>query len=128
MEETSIPPHLIDVYNVLACAFPESIKEEEYIPLINILYQWMSFRAIATVLAKVSQRSYIEIYNDASGHQTFPVDPEQVEKVLNKLLDCKYGELKKESHGASAANEIHLKGEGCDSYHIFMPFTVFQKC
>lgn len=83
--------YLHETYELLVCAFPDGIPEEQYIPLLAILHPEMSFRTIAEVLSSLMQKSYIEIYNDASGFglDLLP-DSEQIEKVRERLVKCGY--------------------------------------
>ncbi len=90
----AIPHPLQDVYNVLSCAFPEGIPDEEYWPLIAVLHERMSFWVMADLLPALTHKHRSEVHNDASG---FGVDPlpafEEVEKVRLKLRACGYEEL-----------------------------------
>ncbi len=89
----AIPDYLGDIYNLLSCAFPEGIPEEEYWPVLSILHPEMSFRNIADVLSVLAHKDRAEVYNDASGFGVDPAPPaEEVEKVKQKLMDCGYGE------------------------------------
>ena len=84
---------------MLKCAFPEGIPEEEYLPTQAILHPEMSFRTLARVLAALTDKHYIEVYNDASGFGLDPMpDLEEVERVRQKLIECGLNDwLKKES-------------------------------
>ncbi|NJM71412.1 MAG: DUF3349 domain-containing protein [Scytonema sp. RU_4_4] len=95
MQQT-IPAHLVSTYHLLQCAFPQGIEEQEYIPLLSILYEQMSDRGLAQVIAEFTAREYHAVLNDvyrvgAAGN--FPL-PSELEEVLNsvkqKLIRCDY--------------------------------------
>ncbi len=89
----AIPDSLEDIYNLLRCAFPEGIPEEEYWPLLSILHPIMSFWNIADVLSVLAHKDRAEVYNDACGFGVDPLPPaDEVEKVKQKLVDCGCGE------------------------------------
>ena len=90
----AISQPLQDVYNVLICAFPEGISDEEYWPLIAVLHPSMSFWVMADVLPALTHKNRSEVYNDASGFGLdSPPTFEEVEKVRLKLKACIYEEL-----------------------------------
>jgi hypothetical protein len=92
-----IPDYLRDTYNLLICAFPEGLRDEEYWPLLSILHSTMSFRTIADVLSVIARKDWVEVYNDASGFGVDLALPlEKVDTVKRKLEGCGYEEwLKK---------------------------------
>lgn len=91
--DNSVPSYLQDIYEVLRCAFPEGVSDEEYWPVLSILHQVMSFWTIADVLSVLSNKDRSEVYNDASGFGLDPAPPTtEVEKVKHKLNTCGYEE------------------------------------
>lgn len=96
--QNEIPDYLQEIYDLLRCAFPDGVSDENYWPLLAILHPHMSFRTLARVLAALTDKSYIEVFNDASG---FGLDPEpdieSIEDVKRTLVTCGYeGWLKKQ--------------------------------
>jgi hypothetical protein len=94
--QKTIPAHLVSTYQLLQCAFPQGIEEQEYIPLLSILYEQMSDRALAQVIAEFTAREYHAVLNDVyrvGAALPFPLPPE-IEEVLNsvkqKLIRCNY--------------------------------------
>jgi hypothetical protein len=63
MQQT-IPAHLISTYQLLQCAFPQGITEQEYLPLLSILYEQMSDRSLAQVIAELTGKEYSIVLND----------------------------------------------------------------
>jgi hypothetical protein len=55
--QKTIPAHLVSTYQLLECAFPVGIEEQEYLPLLSILYEQMSDRSLAQVIAEFTGRS-----------------------------------------------------------------------
>lgn len=94
--QKTIPAHLVSTYQLLQCAFPQGIEEQEYIPLLSILYEQMSDRGLAQVIAEFTAREYHAVLNDiyrVGGVGTLPLSSE-IEQVLNsvkqKLIRCDY--------------------------------------
>jgi hypothetical protein len=57
-------PHLASTYKMIGCAFPDGIDEWAYLPLLHILYDHMSDRTLASVVADMSGRDYARVLND----------------------------------------------------------------
>lgn len=88
-----VPDHLRDTYDLLKCAFPDGLPDEEYWPVLSLLHPSMSFRSIAKVLSALTDKDYIEVYNDASGFGLDPPpSPDIVQKVKHKMDTCGYKE------------------------------------
>lgn len=91
--QNQVPDYLQATYELLKCAFPEGITDEEYWPVLSLLHQTMSFWTIADVLSALTQKDRSEVYNDASGFGLDPLpDAEAVEKVQQKLVRCGYND------------------------------------
>ena len=52
---------------MLRAAFPNGVAEADYLPLLAVLYEGMSFRGVANVMAKFTGRPYASVYNDVLG-------------------------------------------------------------
>ena len=88
-----IPDYLQDTYDMVKCAFPDKISSEEYWSLMALLHPYMSHRTVARVLGVISQKGYIEAYNDASGFGLDPMpNPDDIENARQKLVSCGYEE------------------------------------
>lgn len=87
-----VPDYLHAVYDMLKCAFPDGIPEEEYWSVMVLIHSFMSIRTSARVLAALTDKDYHWVLNDASGFDLDPKpDPAETEKVKKKLDACGYG-------------------------------------
>jgi hypothetical protein len=88
-----LPDYLHTTYDMLKCAFPDGIPEEEYWSVMALIHPYASFRGTADILSSVTDKDHSEVYNDASGfgnpYDPMP-DPANVEKVKQKLDACGY--------------------------------------
>jgi hypothetical protein len=66
--ESAVPAYLHDTYQMLKCAYPSGVPESDYIPLLAIVHEYMSFWTIADVLSVLTGKDRSLIYNDASGY------------------------------------------------------------
>lgn len=92
--QKTIPAHLVSTYQLLECAFPQGIAEQEYLPLLSILYEQMSDRSLAQVIAEFTGREYHAVLNDVyrvGATKTFPFEVEEIlNSVKQKLIGCDY--------------------------------------
>lgn len=92
--QKTIPAHLVTTYQMLECAFPQGIAEQEYLPLLSILYEQMSDRSLAQVIAEFTGRDYYAVLNDVyrvGSVETFPSESEKVlNRVKHQLICCDY--------------------------------------
>lgn len=93
--QKTIPAHLVSTYQLLQCAFPQGIEEQEYLPLLSILYEEMSDRSLAQVIADFTEKDYPAVLNDVyrvGAAEVFSLSG--VEKVRDsvkqKLIRCDY--------------------------------------
>lgn len=92
-QSPEVPDYLQSTYQLLKCAFPNDITEEQYAAILHFLHPHMSFRTLATVLASVTNKTYIHILNDTMGYEGKPlVDSTIMDSVRKKLDDCGYDE------------------------------------
>ncbi len=90
--QKTIPAHLVSTYQLLQCAFPQGIEDQEYLPLLSILYEQMSDRSLAQVIAEFTGREYHAVLNDVyrvGAVETLRVG-EVVDSVNQKLMRCNY--------------------------------------
>src|SRR5437867_11439492 len=87
-----IPEYLLQTYQMLECAFPNGVGEDDYYPLMFVLAERMSIRSAATHMALIrgeDREEYWRFYNDVlyvlspSGAEV--VTPEAVERVKQQL-------------------------------------------
>ncbi|MDZ7961489.1 MAG: DUF3349 domain-containing protein [Aulosira sp. DedQUE10] len=92
--EKTIPAYLVSTYQLLECAFAHGISEQEYLPLLLILYEQMSDRSLAQVIAEFTGKDYHAVLNDVYRVGAVKIFPSESEEILNtvkqKLIDCDY--------------------------------------
>ncbi|HVU12282.1 MAG TPA: MBL fold metallo-hydrolase [Phototrophicaceae bacterium] len=86
-----VPDYLLETYDVLACAYPNRIPDDDYWAVIALIHPYMSFRTLADVLSALTDKSYSWVYNDASGFGSNPMPlDEDIARVKQKLAACGY--------------------------------------
>jgi hypothetical protein len=91
MQQKIIPTHLVSTYQLLQCAFPQGIGEQFYVPLISILYEQMSDRNLAQVIAEFTGRDYHSVLNDVYRvGADLAFSPQLVDSVRQRLMSCNY--------------------------------------
>ena len=86
-----VPEYLQDTYDLLKCAFPSSIPEDEYFQVIRLLHPYMSYRALTKVLAAVQGGTYADFMNDTMGFDINSDEgTESLEVTEKKLIECGY--------------------------------------
>jgi hypothetical protein len=91
--QKTIPTHLVSTYQLLQCAFPQGIDEQFYLPLLSILYEEISDRNLAQVIAEFTGRDYYSVLNDVYRVAvTSEFAPEHIKSVRQKLMNCNYEE------------------------------------
>lgn len=92
--QKTIPAHLVSTYQLLQCAFPQGIEEQEYLPLLSILYEEMSDRSLAQVIAEFTGREYYAVLNDVyrvgAGEPVSSSIEDTIDQVKQKLIRCDY--------------------------------------
>jgi hypothetical protein len=83
-----LPPHLRGTYQMIVAAFPNGVREEDYIPLITLLSANMSFRALATVMAHLSGKDYAQCYSDVLGATESPHGAEPASPDRARMREC----------------------------------------
>lgn len=92
--QKTIPAHLVSTYQLLQCAFPQGIEEQEYLPLLSILSEDMSDRSLAQVIAEFTGKEYPAVLNDV--YRVGAAEPflsavkEVLDSVKQKLIRCDY--------------------------------------
>jgi len=90
--QKTIPVHLVSTYHLLECAFSQGIDAEEYLPLLSILYEQMSGRALAQVIAEFTGREYHSglnaVYRVGAAGAVYSEDEDVLDRVRQKLMYC----------------------------------------
>jgi hypothetical protein len=91
--QKTIPSHLVSTYQLLQCAFPQGVMEQEYLPLLSLLYEQMSDRSLAQVIAEFTGKAYPVVLNDIYQIGSSAQSPD-IKAVLpsieQKLVQCNY--------------------------------------
>ena len=91
-QKSKVPAYLEDTYNMLKCAYPDGLPESDYIPLLAILHEIMSFRNIPDVLAVLAGKDRWLVFNDAMGFSIDDPDyhftQDDIDRVKARLLPC----------------------------------------
>lgn len=89
----TIAPYLLSTYQMINCAFPDGIQSEAYLPLLALLYDEMSDRNLAEVVAHYTGKDYGVVLNDVYRVRSTDVpNLEAIAKVRQRLLPCGYEE------------------------------------
>ncbi|BAZ10099.1 hypothetical protein NIES4071_19130 [Calothrix sp. NIES-4071] len=86
-----IPTHLVSTYQLIKCAFPQEIDDESYLPLLSLLYEHMSDRSLAQVIAEYTGKDYHIVLNEVyqvGAMETF--SPDATKPFRIKLMGCGY--------------------------------------
>lgn len=89
--QKTIPAHLVSTYQLLQCAFPQGIEEQEYLPLLSVLYDQMSDRTLAQVIAEFTGKEYHVVLNDVYAVGSIATfSAEVLDAIKQKLMPCNY--------------------------------------
>ena len=96
--QTTISPSLLSTYELIKRAFPNGIDSESYLPLLALLYDEMSDRCLAEVIAGYTGKDYYLVLNDVYkvGATDFSGD-RVIARVKQRLLACGYQQWLDES-------------------------------
>lgn len=87
----TIAPHLLSTYRLIKRAFPDGIESVAYLPLLALLYDEMSDRNLAEVVALYTGKDYYIVLNDVYRVRSTDVtELEAIAKVRRRLLACGY--------------------------------------
>lgn len=93
----TIAPHLLSTYQMIKCAFPDGIESSAYLALLAILYDELSDRNLAEVIAYYTGKDYAVVLNDIYRVHSIDVSVEAIGKVKSRLLSCGYEDWLKET-------------------------------
>jgi hypothetical protein len=90
--ESPVDDTLLSTLEMLWCAFDTGIGEDDYWPLIAVLREYLSFRAIAKVISVMDTRyHYWTVFEDAMRFHTSAVpDWTRVYRIRDRLMPCGY--------------------------------------
>ena len=92
MSANSVPSYLKTSFELLARAFPDGIRDDEYLPVLTMLYPHMCDENLAIVVSEFTGRDDWRVMNDVFGvggriaNGASDVD----ESVRKKLVDAGY--------------------------------------
>jgi Protein of unknown function (DUF3349) len=96
--QTTLPLHLRSTYKLIQGAFPNGIEPGAYLPLLALLYEDMSDRNLAEVIAHCTGRDYELVLNDIyRAVSTAQPEPEAITEVKQRLQKFGYTEWLAES-------------------------------
>lgn len=89
--QSIVSPYLLSTYRLINCTFPDGIESEAYFPLLALLYDEMSDRNLAEIVAECTGKDYSVVLNDVYRVKYTNVpEPEAIDKVRRRLLPCGY--------------------------------------
>jgi hypothetical protein len=89
--QKTIPAHLVSTYQLIQCAYPQGIEEQDYLPLLSVLSEHMSDRSLAQVIAEYMGKEYYVVLNDVYRIRSMaPFSTEVIDVIQQKLMRCHY--------------------------------------
>jgi hypothetical protein len=83
--------HLRPVFEMLKCAYPNGLDDEEYFPLLGALGEIMNHRGMAIVVSTFAEKDYAYVYNDVLASQSSDIpSAASVMSVKGRLIPCGY--------------------------------------
>ncbi|MBW4603191.1 MAG: DUF3349 domain-containing protein [Calothrix sp. FI2-JRJ7] len=91
MMQKIIPAHLVNTYQLIKCAFPQGIEEHNYFPLLSLLYEHMSDRSLAQVIAEYTGKNYYIALNEVYRVGEMETSSSNIkDSIIKKFMDCGY--------------------------------------
>lgn len=85
--QSTIAPYLLSTYQMIKRAFPDGIEPEAYLPLLAILYDDLSDRNLAEVVAHYTGKDDSVVLNDVYRVRSIDMPSfEAINKVKQRLL------------------------------------------
>lgn len=74
------------------CVFPDGLKPEDYFPLLHVLCEEMSFRAVAYAVGKLLEKDYSWLLNDvyAAASPSYVSNTELENEIRTQLFACEW--------------------------------------
>jgi hypothetical protein len=85
-EVQELPPELRESEALLRAAYPAGIPETDYLPVLALLYEGMSFRTLATVVSHFTGRPWEGVYNDVLGATSYEGPDEKAKAPVRRIL------------------------------------------
>jgi len=86
MSDLIISDHLKSSYKMITEAFPKSVSENEYFPLLAFLYEHFSDRNLAALMAVVTGKDSENVLNDISKSVTIMKPSEDTVNLIHFKL------------------------------------------
>lgn len=86
MSDTLMPKHLESTYKMLKNAFPNGIGNDDYFPLMSLLYEYMSDRNLAEVISSITGKDIAITLNDIQKSVSVNLSSDEVIKNIRKKL------------------------------------------
>ena len=85
----TIPEYLQSTYLLLSSTFPNGIEPEHYLPVLFMLYEYMSNRNLARIIAAFTGKDYDLVLHDVYkvGSSDYVPSREHIELVKQQLLE-----------------------------------------
>jgi hypothetical protein len=87
--DMALPESLEGAFSVLRRAYPEGVPQSDYLPLLAFLWDEMSTRALARVVAELTGRDPDDVYHDAHAATSGRHPPESEVARVRQLLEEK---------------------------------------
>ncbi len=96
-QSIEVPKHLESTYKMISSAYPKGVDENKYLPLIAVLYDYMSDKNLAEVISLCTGKDFVVAINDIYRTQSTdkPSDSE-IENVRQELLHFGFEEWTEE--------------------------------
>jgi hypothetical protein len=72
------------------CVFPDGLKPEDYFPLLRVLHEEMSFRAVASAVGAFLGKDYMWLLSDvyAAASTSYKSNLERENRIRAQLITC----------------------------------------
>ncbi|NWL90476.1 DUF3349 domain-containing protein [Paenibacillus sp. 79R4] len=92
-----MPKHLESTYKMLKHAFPNGIGNDDYFPLMSLLYEYMSDRNLAEVISSITGKDIAITLNDIQKSVSVNLSSDEViQNIRKKLLPYGFEEWTEE--------------------------------
>jgi hypothetical protein len=93
----NVPKYLKSTYKMISLAYPNGIDESKYFPLMAVLYQYMSDRNLAEVIALFTGKKLDTVLNDVYRSQsTNKPRNDELESIKKELIPFGFEEWAEE--------------------------------
>ena len=83
-----IPDYLAPILAVLRRAYPAGLTEDDYLPLLAVLQDYMSYENLAIVVAELVDGERVVVENDAAkAASSLRPSLEQVDRIRRHLVE-----------------------------------------